>query len=461
MNILYIGAGFVGATSAAASAASGHDVVVYDINQQRIEALSSGNRTTIEECLYEEGLGDLIIHNQERIRFTVNNTEAESYLDRVEAVFLCVPTPERGETGESDMSFYDAALASLSEALVRRGNGSQANRITLVIKSTVPIDTLTRCEEYLAEAGVRNVGVVSNPEFLVEGKAVQGSIKPDRIVVGAKHAEDFAVMRQVYWRFAESPTVSYIEVNPSEAAAAKLLANFYLFNRLAVCFDVIGRTCEAFPGIKFEQVRKILTTDKRIGEWGFFDSLYAGGSCLIKDSRSLAHQLKDKHQDASLVEETTVANERQLRLFVDRATTQVKFDWSGKVVALIGLSFKRDTNDVRNAASVHIARELLVKKVANIRAFDPVAGESFKRMFSDVAEVAHATSESEALRGADCVIITTDWPQFRGLGDLLLSSSERPLIMDGRRILQHRYLDLQKAGFTIIPVGSPLLKGSF
>lgn len=448
----------MGATSAAASAASGHDVVVYDINQQRVAALASGNRATIEECLYEEGLGDLIIHNHERIRFTADKIEAERYLSRAEAVFLCVPTPERGETGESDMSFYNTALADLSEALVRRDNGLQTHRITLVIKSTVPIATLTLCEDYLVQAGVRNVGVVSNPEFLVEGKAVQGSIKPDRIVVGAKHAEDFAVMRQVYWRFAESPTVSYIEVNPSEAAAAKLLANFYLFNRLAVCFDVIGRTCEAFPGIKFEQVRKILTTDKRIGEWGFFDSLYAGGSCLIKDSRSLAHQLKDKHQDASLVEETAVANERQLRLFVDRAAAQAQFDWAGKVVALIGLSFKRDTNDVRNAASVHIARELLVKKVAHVRVFDPVAGDSFKRVFSDAAEVVRTQSESEALHEADCVIIATDWPQFRGLGDLLLSSSGRPLIMDGRRMLQHRYDELCQKGFTILAVGSPLLR---
>lgn len=458
MNILYIGAGFVGATSAAASAASGHDVMVFDINANRIAALSSGDRATIENCLYEEGLGDLIVHNRERIRFTANQGEIQSYLDRAQAVFLCVPTPEIGETGESDLSFFNAALADIATALARRGDGSQAASVTLVIKSTVPIETLEYAETYLHEHGVRNVGVASNPEFLVEGKAVQGSIKPDRIVVGARRAEDFSVLRHVYWRFAESPTVQYIEVNPSEAAAAKLLANFYLFNRLAVCFDVIGRTCEAFPGIKFEHVRKVLTTDKRIGEWGFFDSLYAGGSCLSKDSRSLAHQLKSKQANASLVDGTTSANERQLALFLSRAETEVGIDWASKTIALLGLAFKRDTNDVRNSASLVLARNLVAKNVAGIRAFDPVANEQFARLCAGERRISMARSEAEAIAGADVVIVATDWPQFRGLGDLLLSAPKRPLVMDGRRILQHRYADLQKAGFTVLAVGSPLLR---
>lgn len=460
MYLLYIGAGFVGATSAGATAASGHDVVVYDINAERIAALSSYDRAQIEDCLYEEGLGDLIVHNRERVRFTAKKEEMESYLERVQAVFLCVPTPEIGETGESDLRFFKAALSDLSVALMRRGGGAQATPVTLVIKSTVPIDALTFAEDYLANVGVRNVGVVSNPEFLVEGKAVQGSLKPDRIVVGAKRAEDFALMRQVYWRFADSPTVSYIEVNPAEAAASKLLANFYLFNRLAICFDVIGRTCEAFPGVKFEQVRKVLTTDTRIGEWGFFDSLYAGGSCLSKDSRSLAHQLKLKDQDATLVEDTALANDRQLQVFMARAEKEAQISWSGKIVAILGLAFKRDTNDVRNAASVFIARELLQKNVAELRVFDPVAGEQFKNMFASETKLITASSEAEALLRADVVIITTDWPQFRGLGDVLLSTPARPLIMDGRRILQHRYLDLQQAGFTLIAVGSPMIKAA-
>lgn len=458
MYLLYIGAGFVGATSAGATAASGHDVLVYDINTERINALASYDRAQIENCLYEEGLGDLIVHNRERVRFTASQGEMEKYLDRVQAVFLCVPTPEVGETGESDLRFFKTALLDLSTALLARGNGSQAGPVTVVIKSTIPIDTLAFTEEFLKNKGVRNVGVVSNPEFLVEGKAVQGSLKPDRIVVGAERTEDFALMRQVYWRFADSPTVSYIEVNPAEAVASKLLANFYLFNRLAVCFDVIGRTCEAFPGIKFEHVRKVLTTDTRIGEWGFFDSLYAGGSCLSKDSRSLAHQLKDKNYDATLVEDTTLANDRQLRTFMDRAQKEARVEWSGSVVALLGLAFKRDTNDVRNAASVFIVEELLSKNVAELRVFDPVAREQFAKVFPATKNIVLASSDAEAIIGADVVIIATDWPQFRGLGDLLLSLPGRPLIMDGRRILQHRYADLQQAGFTLIAVGSALLK---
>lgn len=457
MHIVYIGGGFVGATSAAASASSGHDVLVYDINPERVAAFSSYDRATIERCLYEEGLGDLMIHNRERLRFTAVASEMENYLDHAEAVFVCVPTPEIGETGESDLRFFTAALTQLGKALRNRNAGTQSQYVALVIKSTVPIDIFTSIRSALNEQAIRNVGIVSNPEFLVEGKAVQGSIKPDRIVVGAENQSDFALLRQVYWRFAESPTVSYIEVNPSEAAAAKLLANFSLFNRLAVCFDVIGRTCEAFPNLKFEQIRKVLTTDKRIGEWGFFDSLYAGGSCLTKDSRSLAFQLTTRGHGATLVEDTTAANDRQLRLFLERPEQELQFVWNARVVALLGLSFKRDTNDVRNAPSLTIVKELQKKGVAQFRLFDPVGHEQFAALVPANAAVVYAASEAEALKGADVVIIATDWPQFRGLGDLLKSAPKRPLIMDGRRILQHRYTDLQQAGFTLIAVGSPLL----
>ncbi len=458
MHILYIGAGFVGTTSGAASAASGHDVMVYDINENRIRAFLSYDRETIEECLYEEGLGELVVHNRDRLHFTALQSDMESYVDVAEAIFLCVPTPEIQDTGESDLSFFRSAIATLVSTLARRNSGLQQKRIALVIKSTVPIEALAEARNVLMQAGVRNVGIVSNPEFLVEGKAVQGSVKPDRIVVGAECPEDFALMRQVYWRFAESPTVSYIEVNPAEAAASKLLANFYLLNRLMVCFDVIGRTCEAFPDIKFEHVRKVLTTDKRIGEWGFFDSLYAGGSCLSKDSRSLAYQLMSKQQDASLIEEINKANERQYRLFMDRAEREVGFVWKEKVVALLGLSFKRDTNDVRKSASIFIAQELLAQHIAKLQIFDPVSTKQFAQIFSENEVVVSAESETKAIHGADIIIIATDWPQFRGLGDILLAHTGRPLIMDGRRILQHRYADLQQAGFTVLAVGSPCLR---
>jgi len=460
MNILYIGGGFVGACSAAVSADSGHETLVFDIDKKKIAALSSGDRDTIESCLFEEGLGDLIIRNQERLTFTTDYRAVEKFLDTCDAVFMCLPTPEIGETGESDLTYYFNAAKKLAENLAKRNSSQQTKHIVIVNKSTVPITMVDQTDEIIQSAGVKNYGIVSNPEFLVEGKAIEGSIRPDRVVVGAWKEEDFAVMRQVYERFYNSSTVKYVETNPKEAAAGKLLANFYLFNKLAICFDVIGRTTEAFSDIQFENIRKILTTDPRIGTWGLYDSLYAGGSCFIKDARSLSHQLQTAGHNAVLVNETYLANKRQLELFLGRAQAEAKFDWTGKTVALLGLAFKQGTNDIRNSPSIDIAHFVLENQAKKINLYDPVAGASFKQFFPDSKQVEYSVDEMKAVENADVIIIATDWPQFRSLADTLLKagSGAKPLLMDGRRMLQHCYTDLQQAGFSIIAIGSPFIK---
>lgn len=457
MNILYIGSGFVGACSAAVSADSGHQTLVFDIDETKIKLLSSGDRDTVQSCLFEDGLGDLLIRNKERVEFTTDYGNVEKFLDDCDAVFMCLPTPEIGETGESDLSFYFKAAEQLSNALRERNGGKQTKYIVVVNKSTVPIEMVDRTQEVMEKAGVKNFGVVSNPEFLVEGKAIEGSIRPDRVVVGAWNQKDFEIMRQIYQRFYNSTTIKYIEVNPKEAAAGKLLANFYLFNKLAVCFDVIGRTCETFSRLGFENIRKILTTDPRIGGWGFYDSLYAGGSCFIKDARSLTHQLQTAGQNATIVNETYLANKRQLEIFLGRAEKDAGVNWAGKKVALLGLAFKQDTNDIRNSPSVNIVNHLIEQQVGEARCYDPVAFGWFTKLFPASQQIKYFKSEAEAIDGADVVIIATDWPQFRELGEVLLGLENKPLIMDGRRILAHRYDDLRKAGFKIVAVGSQFL----
>jgi len=455
MNILYIGSGFVGASSAAVSAASGHNVLVYDIDEKKIKMLSSGDRDSIENCLHETGLGDLLVKNSDRINFSTNYEKVKEFLDTVDAIFMCLPTPEIGETGESNLEYYFDACEKLAQNLVKRNGGEQSKYIVIVNKSTVPVEMVDKTTEILEKFGVKNFGVVSNPEFLVEGKAVSGSLKPDRVVVGAWKQEDFEVMRKIYQRFYDAPNVEYIEVNPKEAAAGKLLANFYLFNKLAICFDVIGRTCETFENLHFEQIRKILSSDPRIGEWGFYDSLYAGGSCFIKDARSLAHQLQTKGAEAILVTETYLANKRQLEKFISRAKVELNFDWNNKTVALLGTAFKRDTNDIRNSPSIDIVNFLKEQTVKNINIYDPAAGEMFAKLFPSDEMIKYFGHEFEAIKNADVLIIATDWPQFRGLADVLISefTEIKPIIMDGRRMLQHRYDDLKKAGFKIIAVG--------
>jgi UDPglucose 6-dehydrogenase len=460
MNTLYIGSGFVGTCSAAVSADSGHSTLVYDIDEAKIAALGSNDRDQIEGCLYEKGLGDLLVRSRERINFTTDYTKVEAALDTIDAIFMCLPTPEIGETGESDLKYYNMAMEQLAPHLAARNGGDQTKYIVIVNKSTVPIDTINHTETILERHSVRSVGVVSNPEFLVEGKAIEGSLKPDRIVVGAWSETDFSVMRKVYQRFVDGADVQYIQVNPKEAAAGKLLANFYLFNKLQVCFDVIGRTAEAFENVRFEELRKIITADKRIGNWGFYDSLYAGGSCFIKDARSLAHQLQTKGKDAGIVNETYLANTRQLETFFARAENEANFDWKGKTVALLGTAFKRDTNDVRNSASIELVQYMQEKQVGIINVYDPSAIPMFQDIYPASDQIVYTDHEFEAMKDADVIIISTDWPQFRGIADVIISElSQKPLIMDGRRMLQHRYADLAMAGSDVIAVGSPFIQG--
>lgn len=466
MKILYFGAGYVGACSAAISADSGHQVLVYDINRELVNSLSSDDKDIIESRLYEKGLGDLIVRNKQRINFTCNLAEVKEFTDAAEAIFMCLPTPERDGSGETDLTFYETAALTLGRILVGRNNGSQSQYVLLINKSTVPIETVNRTKEMMQAMGVKNFGAGSNPEFLVEGKAIEGSIRPPRVVVGADSEKDFVIFRIIYSRFVQSSNVGYFEVSPLEAAASKLLANYILFSRLSNCFDVVGRVCEKFSGLHFENIRKILISDNRIGEWGFYDSLFAGGSCFIKDARSLAHQLKAKGAQADLVDNVLAANQRQMDNFLSRPKEELNFSWTGKTAGILGLAFKQDTNDIRNSASLGATKFLFAQGIKQIKAYDPVAGNNYLKYFTErrdirgeVKKINLVSSELEAIEEVDILIITADWPQFRELARLITEKLPKgAIIMDGRRMLAQKYEELALAGYNIIAVGSPVIK---
>ncbi|MFA6307051.1 MAG: nucleotide sugar dehydrogenase [Patescibacteria group bacterium] len=462
MKILYFGAGYVGSCSAAVNADSGHEVLIYDINQELINNLSSLDKDRIELSLFEKGLGDLIIRNKERIKFTSALADVEKSVDAAEAVFMCLPTPEKDGSGETDLSFYEAAAETLGKILAKRNNGAQSQYVLLINKSTVPIDMVDRTKEIMENLGVKNFGVGSNPEFLIEGKAVEGSLRPERVVVGAWAEKDFKIFSDIYGRFKEASNIGYFEVSPMEAAAGKLLANYILFNRLANCFDVAGRVCEKFAGLHFENIRKIIIADSRIGSWGFYDSLFAGGSCLIKDARSLSYQLKSRGANADVVDGVLAANQRQLDNFLARAEAELAFSWTGKTVGLLGLAFKQETNDTRYSASLSVTEFLFNKKAALVKAYDPVAGGNYLKYFSnnkDSGKIRLAGSVAEAIAGTDILIIATDWQQFREAEELIKENLPKgAIIMDGRRMLAQKYEELAKAGYNIIAVGSPLIK---
>jgi len=466
MKILYLGAGFVGACSAAVMADSGHDILVYDVDETKIKMLGSDDRNLIQSCLFEDGLGDLLIQNKDLIKFSADYNDVINYLDDLDVVFMCLPTPEKNvNTGESDLSYYYTAAEDLAKNLSNRNSGKQDKYVVIINKSTVPIDMVDETEKIMKKYEVNNYGLASNPEFLVEGKAIYGSLKPDRIVIGAWTEKDFKIIRNIYQRFYSSPTVQYIEVNPKEAAAGKLLANYYLFSKLAVCYDVIGRTCETFDKLKFENLRKIISTDPRLGSWGLFDSFFAGGSCFIKDSASLSYQLEQKGADASHVKEVLRVNNYQRDNFYQRAESEAGFNFEGKTVTILGAAFKRDTNDVRNSGTIEIVKKLISDGVKEIKIYDPAAMPMFKTYFDiskdpSFSSISYHDSEKEALSKTQACMILTDWPKFREAGDLIKKMCPSPyLIMDGRRMLSAQFDELQNLGYDIISVGSPFLKG--
>ena len=381
MKLLYIGAGYVGVCSAAVCADSGHNALAYDIDKEKIKKLSSMDKDIIGSSLFEEGLGELIIRNKNRLAFTDNLNKAAEFINNADAVFMCLPTPERNRNGETNLTYYKKALEDLAKILVKRNNRKQSKYVLIINKSTVPIGTALTAKKTLDDFGVLNYGVAANPEFLVEGKAIEGSTRPQRVVVGAWRKTDFNILQEIYKRFYESPKTAYIEVNPVEAEAGKFLANFILFNKLAVCFDVFGRVCEKYNNLHYENVRKIVISDKRIGDWGFYDSLFAGGSCFIKDARSLAFQLSKRQTAANLIIGTIEANLRQVEDFLSRPEQELQYDWTNKKIGLLGLSFKRDTNDIRNSAVLHVTDFLLEKKVKHIKVYDPAAKENYKKCY--------------------------------------------------------------------------------
>jgi UDPglucose 6-dehydrogenase len=442
MKILYIGGGFVGACSAAVSADSGHVVLVYDIDTSKMEKLSKDDQQIIQSVLHEQGLPELLVRNRERITFTADKNILADFIAEVDAVFMCLPTPEKeGAAGESDLSYYESAVSMLAPLLAARDGGAQSRRLVIVNKSTVPIRMIDYTQELFTQQGVTNFGIVANPEFLVEGRAIQDSIHPDRVVVGAHAEEDFAIMREVYRRFHDATGIAYLEVNPYEAACSKLLANYILFNKVVTTYDVIGRTCEYFPNVSYEQVRKIIVADPRIGKWGLYDSLYCGGSCFIKDAGSLAHQLEQAGTHATMVRSTLEANIFQRDHFFGRAETEAHFDWVGKKVALLGVAFKYDTNDIRNSGAIGIIQQLLGAGAAEIRIYDPAAMGECQKYFNPTrnelySRLTYADGEQQAIQGSDATIICTDWIQFKAVGTYISENAPAPhLIMDGRRIL--------------------------
>jgi UDPglucose 6-dehydrogenase len=456
MKIIVIGTGFVGLPHAAVCAEYGHEVYAYDKDQDKIAAYRSGDPKRIEHYVAEPGLSAVIAETMNRYLFFTDSLE--DVIEGTDAIFLCLPTPPN-HNGSTDLSYYHSALNMLAPLLANR---QDQRRVVVINKSTVPIGTARLLEAILRQHGVPNVGIASNPEFLPEGEAVEKSRRPDRVVVGADSEEDFRILRRIYSQFYNHVRIKYIETTPETAEAIKYVANTLLLTYISFWNGVGARLAESFPNVSMEDLKRGVTADSRISTWGSYVSNGAGGSCFGKDIQSLIYQFKSVGQPADLLQSVYDINEFQKTYLLDRAVRECGVSFNQKSVALLGLSFKKQTNDMRDASSLRVVEGLLGRGVREIRAYDPMALNEARRWFDPAKnhlyeKVHYFESPKEAIATSDMLFISTDWEEFRGLSRTIEQCAPPPyLIIDGRRMIPD-YKELVERGYTYLAVGSPAL----
>jgi UDPglucose 6-dehydrogenase len=458
MKIIVVGTGYVGLVHAAVSSEYGHEVYAYDNDIEKISAFSTGKAEEIERYVSEPGLSNIIRETLGRYLFF--STDFESIADGTDVIFLCLPTPPNLD-GSTDLSIYNTAVEQIAQVLARRRD---RRRVVVVNKSTLPIGTTRHLQRILSLHKVPNFGIASNPEFLAEGTAVDQAQRPDRVVVGCDYEEDFKILRRVYSQFVNHVRIKYIETTPETAESIKYVANTMLLTYISFWNGVGAKIGEKFPNVMIDDLRLGVTADERISTWGSFVSNGAGGSCFGKDIRSLIYQLRRIDVNTKMLEASYEVNEYQKIYLVERAITEASFEFNNKTVAVLGLAFKRQTNDMRDASSIKVIESLLGKGVSGIKAYDPLAIETAKTVFSPsknilFEKIVYCSTPKEALDGTQAVFISSDCDEFIGLSGTIENVVSLPyMIIDGRRMIPD-YQELVDKGFDYLSVGTSYMKG--
>ena len=344
----------------------------------------------------------------------------------------------------------------MAALLARR---AEHKRAVIVNKSTVPIGTARVLENILREHNVQNVGVASNPEFLAQGNAVEGSRRPDRVVIGCDSEEDFAILRRLYHPYVNHVRIRYLETTPETAESIKYMANSLLLTYISFWNGVGARLGETVDNIRMEDLKLGVTADARISTWGSYVSNGAGGSCFGKDIQSLMYQLNRFGHSTDLLQAVYNINEYQKTYLIDRAVYEANFSFNQKTVALLGLAFKKRTNDMRDSSALKAVEALLARGVKEIRAYDPLAMPDAQSYWFNPEDnhlferITYHNSAEEALRGSDAAYISTDWEEFRTAARTIRTTVKPPyLVIDGRRMISD-FRDLVEAGYDFISVG--------
>jgi len=432
MKIAVVGTGYVGLVLGACLAENGNNVICVDKDQSKIDTLNAGRIP-----IYEPGLEELVRRNgqEERLTFT---TALASAVQASEIVFIAVGTPQ-GEDGAADLQHVLA---------VARDIGGAMNKYTVVVdKSTVPVGTAKRVREVIAKQTTQTFSVVSNPEFLKQGAAIEDFMKPDRVVVGVEDGDDRAavLMNELYGPFTRTGAPILV-MSTESAELSKYAANSILATRISF-MNEIANVCE-LVGADVDAVRKAIGSDRRIGTSFLFPGVGYGGSCFPKDTQALLRSAADQGYDFKILRAVEDVNQRQKARLVEKMEQHFK-DFSGRTIALWGLAFKPRTDDMREAPAIPIIEQLL-KKGATVKAYDPAAAPVARRLFD--GRIALCDKSYDALAGADALAIVTEWnefrePDFRKMRTLM----KAPVIFDGRNIYSPE--QMQALGFTYFSIG--------
>ena len=440
MRLCVVGTGYVGLVSAACFAETGNDVCCVDVNPDIVASLRQG-----KVHIFEPGLEDLVRRNfaDSRLTFT---TDIAQGIENAAAVFICVGTPS-GEDGSCDLSYVHQAARDIGRAMKQP--------LVVLDKSTVPVGTAQEVQALIAEEQAKRgvnipYDVVSNPEFLKEGDAVNDFMKPDRVVVGTDSENAAALLRELYAPFARSRE-KLLVTSVRSAEMIKYAANCMLATKISF-INEIASICEKV-GADVRDVRTGIGSDHRIGYHFIYPGLGYGGSCFPKDVRALIHTAQAAGAEPELLKAVDSVNKRQKIRMAERIADYFSSQGgvAGKTLAVWGLAFKANTDDIRESAAIDIIKYLTARGM-RVRAFDPAAGEHSARALADSPLATIVEKQYDALTGASALLVATEWNQFRTPDfDRIKNALEAPVLFDGRNL--YSGAAMARRGFAYFCVG--------
>ena len=430
MKLAVIGTGYVGLVAGTCFSETGNEVICVDIDEAKIATLQQGKIP-----IYEPGLEEMVRRNAEeqRLLFT---TDVNSAVRNSSIIFIAVGTPQ-GLNGNANLEYVRNTAKSIAKAM----DGFKI----IVTKSTVPVGTADQIRQWMSEETSHPFAVLSNPEFMKEGAAVEDFMKPDRVVLGGDDAEALEIVKELYEPFLRTGN-QILVMDSRSAEMSKYAANAMLATKISFINEV-SRLCE-YMGADINDVRRAIALDRRIGQHFIFPGVGYGGSCFPKDIRAIISMGGDQ-EEMSLMKAVEQVNERQKRVLVEKIKRRFGAKLSGKIFAVWGLAFKPRTDDMRDAPAI-VVIEALLQMGARIQAFDPEATVEARKIFGD--RIVYAARNYDALDDASALLVLTEWnefrrPDFERIKELL----KEPIIFDGRNIYDP--VDLKKLGFDYYSIG--------